>query len=38
MTDEKLLKKILPEVEKPARYLGGEFNLPDMDKPCDERV
>ncbi len=38
MTDEKLLMKILPEVEKPARYLGGEFNLPDMDKPCDERV
>lgn len=38
MTDEKLLRKILPEVEKPARYLAGEFNLPDMDKPCDERV
>lgn len=38
MVDEELLKKILLEVEKPARYLGGEFNLPDMNKPCDERV
>ncbi|MDE6302825.1 MAG: TIGR03960 family B12-binding radical SAM protein [Clostridia bacterium] len=25
--------KILPEVEKPARYSGGEWNTPDMDKP-----
>lgn len=32
------LKEILLSVEKPARYLGGEFNLPDTDKPCDERV
>ncbi len=38
MVDEKLLKKILLTVEKPARYLGGEYNLPDMDKPCEERV
>ena len=32
------LKEILLTVEKPARYLGGEFNLPDTDKPCEERV
>lgn len=38
MVDGEVLKRILLEVEKPARYLGGEFNLPDMDKPCDERV
>lgn len=25
--------KILPEVEKPARYCGGEWNTPDMSKP-----
>ena len=25
--------KLLPEVEKPARYSGGEWNLPDMEKP-----
>lgn len=38
MVDGEVLKKILLAVEKPARYLGGEFNLPDTDKPCDERV
>lgn len=32
------LKDILQQVQKPARYVGGEFNLPDMDKPCKERV
>ena len=36
MTNE--LKEILLQVERPARYVGGEFNLPDMQKPCDERV
>lgn len=25
--------KLLTEVEKPARYSGGEWNTPDMDKP-----
>ncbi len=32
------LKEILLQVERPARYVGGEFNLPDMNKKCDERV
>ncbi len=32
------LKDILLQVQKPARYVGGEYNLPDMDKPCKERV
>lgn len=32
------LKDILQQVQKPARYVGGEFNMPDMDKPCKERV
>ena len=36
MTNE--LKEILLQVERPARYVGGEFNLPDMDKRCKERV
>lgn len=27
------LNKILAEVEKPARYCGGEWNTPDMSKP-----
>lgn len=35
---DKELKDILLQVEKPARYVGGEFNLPDMNKPCKERV
>lgn len=29
----KLLNSVLPEVEKPARYVGGEWNTPDMNKP-----
>ena len=36
MTNE--LKDILLQVERPARYVGGEFNLPDMQKACKERV
>lgn len=32
------IKNILLNVEKPARYVGGEFNLPNMDKPCLARV
>ena len=32
------LKDILLQVQKPARYVGGEYNLPDMDKECSERV
>lgn len=28
-----IYNKILAEVEKPARYTGGEYNTPDMDKP-----
>ena len=32
------LKDILLQVQKPARYVGGEYNLPNMDKPCKERV
>ena len=36
MTNE--LKEILLQVERPARYVGGEFNMPDMDKRCKERV
>ena len=32
------LKDILLQVERPARYVGGEFNMPDMQKPCSERV
>lgn len=31
------IREYLLKVEKPARYIGGEFNLPDMDKPCDVR-
>lgn len=26
------------QVEKPARYVGGEYNMPNMDKPCTQRV
>lgn len=32
------LEQILPLVEKPARYVGAEYNTPDMDKPCITRV
>lgn len=38
MSVSEALKEILLRVEKPARYVGGEYNLPDMDKPCKERV
>ena len=31
------LEEILLKTEKPARYSGGEYNTPDMDKPCDVR-
>ncbi|MBO4555095.1 MAG: TIGR03960 family B12-binding radical SAM protein [Clostridia bacterium] len=34
MTDiDRELSKILLKVEKPARYVGGEWNTPDMTKP-----
>lgn len=32
------LSSILLQVEKPARYVGGEYNMPDMDKPCRHRT
>ena len=35
--DNKLIE-ILLKVEKPARYVGGEFNMPDMNKPCSTRL
>lgn len=31
------LSKFLIKVEKPARYTGGEYNTPDMTKPCNIR-
>lgn len=31
------IEKYLTKVEKPARYIGGEFNLPDMNKRCNVR-
>lgn len=31
------LNQLLPEVEKPARYTGGEWNTPDMTKPVRAR-
>lgn len=31
------IEDFLMQVEKPGRYIGGEFNLPDMTKPCDVR-
>ena len=34
----KELSSILLRVEKPARYVGGEYNMPDMDKPCRHRT
>ncbi len=34
--DEKL-RPYLPLVDKPGRYTGGEYNLPDMTKPCNVR-
>ena len=35
---DKRIQKILTSVEKPARYVGGEFNMPNMDKPCTTRL
>ncbi len=35
---EKIVDSILPEVEKPGRYTGGEYNTPDMTKACKVRV
>lgn len=32
------IKEILLQVERPARYVGGEYNLPDMNKPCTDRL
>ena len=34
--DEKL-RVYLPTVEKPARYVGGEYNLPDFSRPYSIR-
>lgn len=31
------ISEYLTNVEKPARYIGGEFNLPDMNKNCSVR-
>ena len=31
------IEKYLTKVEKPARYIGGEFNIPDMNKRCSVR-
>ena len=31
------LEEILLKSEKPARYSGGEYNTPDMEKACDVR-
>ena len=33
-----ILSDILLRVENPAHYVGGEFNLPNMDKPCKHRT
>jgi len=32
------LNKIFLKVQKPARYSGGEYNTPDMNKPCSYRL
>lgn len=40
MTNERittLKKELYYDVQKPARYVGGEVNQPDMDKPCSVR-
>lgn len=34
----KKINEILMNVEKPARYVGGEFNMPNMNKPCTTRL
>ncbi|MCR4660665.1 MAG: B12-binding domain-containing radical SAM protein, partial [Clostridia bacterium] len=31
------IKEYLYKVEKPTRYIGNEFNIPDMNKPCKVR-
>ena len=33
----KLKKELYYDVSKPARYVGGEINQPDMEKPCTVR-
>lgn len=32
------LDSLLLKVEKPARYTGGEFNTPDVTKPCKAKI
>ena len=32
------IDKLIADVTKPLRYAGGEFNTPDMDKPCKVRA
>ena len=31
------MTKLTDRVQKPYRYFGGEYNTPDMNKPCDVR-
>lgn len=31
------MTKLTDSVSKPYRYFGGEYNIPDMSKPCDVR-
>lgn len=31
------MTKLTDKVQKPYRYFGGEYNTPDMNKPCDVR-
>ena len=31
------MTKLTDSVQKPYRYFGGEYNTPDMNKPCDVR-
>ena len=31
------MTKLTDSVQKPYRYFGGEYNVPDMNKPCDVR-
>ena len=31
------MTKITDSVKKPYQYFGGEYNTPDVDKPCDVR-
>lgn len=35
---KKTIEDILIDVEKPARYVGGEFNMADMSKTCISRI